>query len=113
MSCAGLTRASITLREKHFSKQMDGPVKPGHDGLMSSLRIGILDIRIRPLKFAGAAQVDGIAERARRIAGLLLKSLVFVERFMRRRVRLHVADVTVYLGGPAGLDQRHIGEPIR
>ena len=49
---------------------------------MSSLRIGILDIRIRPLKFAGAAQIDGIAERARRIAGLLLKSLVFVERFM-------------------------------
>ena len=82
MSCAGLTRASITVREKHFSKQMDGRVKPGHGGLMSSLRIGIVDILIRPLKFAGAAQIDGIAERARRIARLLLKSLVFVKRLM-------------------------------
>ena len=47
-----------------------------------SLRIGILDILIRPLILAGAAQIDGIAERLCRVAGLLLKILVLVERLM-------------------------------
>jgi hypothetical protein len=30
-SCAGLTRASINLHRKHFSKRMDCRVKPGND----------------------------------------------------------------------------------
>jgi hypothetical protein len=33
-SCAGLTRASITLR-KSFSKRMDCRVKPGNDGIFA------------------------------------------------------------------------------
>src|SRR5580704_12745762 len=32
LSCPGLTRASIQLREKHFPKRMDCRVKPGNDG---------------------------------------------------------------------------------
>jgi hypothetical protein len=31
-SPAGLTRGSIVLRKKLFAKEMDGRVKPGHDG---------------------------------------------------------------------------------
>jgi hypothetical protein len=35
-SPAGLTRGSIALRKKLFAKEMDGRVKPGHDGLRRS-----------------------------------------------------------------------------
>ena len=37
-SCAGLTRASIILRDRVFAKQMDRRVKPGDDSLGDSGR---------------------------------------------------------------------------
>src|ERR1700743_894128 len=59
-----------------------------------------------------SSKIDGGAERARDIARLFLKCLVVVKVLMRGRVGLHVSDIAISLGHPAGGYHIPGGQPV-
>jgi|GraSoiStandDraft_57_1057295.scaffolds.fasta_scaffold517455_1 hypothetical protein len=77
------------------------------------LRLWIVQVFVGSLIFTGAAQLHGVAECARRVARFLLKGFVLVQRLMRSRVRFHIAEIAIHFRGSAGLNKRHVGEPVR